>query len=212
MARTKESTVYQFDELSDTAKERARDWLREAEAGDFDAENVLDDAGTIAELLGISIATHAVKLMNGSSRQKPTIYYSGFHNQGDGACFEGSYSYKAGSVKAVKDYAPRDGELQRIATTLRDIQRPFFYHLQASIKHTGRYSHSHSTTIDVEYDGDSYRDIGQAEEGIREALRDFMDWIYYQLQTEYEYRLSDEVIDETIRANEYEFDEDGYRA
>ena len=28
MSRTVESTVYRFDELSDTAKERARDWWR----------------------------------------------------------------------------------------------------------------------------------------------------------------------------------------
>ena len=32
--RIKETKVYQFDELSDKAKEKARDWWREASAGD----------------------------------------------------------------------------------------------------------------------------------------------------------------------------------
>ena len=34
MARIKQTTVYQFDELSDAAKEKARDWYREASADD----------------------------------------------------------------------------------------------------------------------------------------------------------------------------------
>ena len=40
-------------------------------------------------------------------------------------------------------------------------------------------------------------------------LRSFADWIYRQLKEEYEYRMSDENVDESIRINEYEFDENG---
>lgn len=209
MARVKEETVYQFDELSDRAKETARNWIRQAEAQDFDAECTLDDAATIAGLLGISLETRTVKLMGGGSRQEPVIYYSGFSSQGDGACFEGSYSYAKGSVATIKAHAPLDTELHRIAEGLRDAQRPHFYRLQASIKHTGHYYHSHSVSIEVEDSNDTYRDIGEASEEIADLLRDYMQWIYKQLEKEYEYRLSDEVIDDTIRANEYEFDSDG---
>lgn len=39
-----------------------------------------------------------------------------------------------------------------------------------------------------------------------------MRWIYRSLEAEYEYRQSDAVVDEDIRANEYEFTEGGERA
>ena len=44
---------------------------------------------------------------------------------------------------------------------------------------------------------------------MRDALRSFADWIYRQLEKEYEFNMSDENVDESIRINEYEFDETG---
>lgn len=41
--------------------------------------------------------------------------------------------------------------------------------------------------------------------------RTFADWIYRQLESEYEHVNSDESVAETIRANEYEFTADGKR-
>lgn len=52
----------------------------------------------------------------------------------------------------------------------------------------------------------------EATDGIKELLRDYMRWIYKQLEKEHEYQNSNEVVDETITINEYEFDEDGNRA
>jgi hypothetical protein len=40
-------------------------------------------------------------------------------------------------------------------------------------------------------------------------MRDFADWIYRQLESEYDYANSDESVDENILCNEYEFDENG---
>lgn len=42
--------------------------------------------------IGITVDTHEVKLMNGKTRQDPSIYFSGFWCQGDGAYFEGRVS------------------------------------------------------------------------------------------------------------------------
>lgn len=75
------------------------------------------------------------------------------------------------------------------------------------MKHTGRYCHSRSTTIDV-YANDEEAYTNQNEE-VEELLRDFMNWIYRQLEQEYEYLTSDEAIAETIRANEWKFRENG---
>ena len=46
---------------------------------------------------------------------------------------------------------------------------------------------------------------------LTKTLRAFADWIYLQLQNEYEYQNSDEQVAETIEANEYEFTVDGKR-
>lgn len=213
MPRIKEQTIYQFDELSDRAKDRARDWYRQSDWGDNSfAESVLEDAEQVCRMLGIELATRAVRLMNGSTRREPIFYWEGFSTQGSGACFEGRYRYAPGAARKLKAEWPQDTELQRIAKELQSLQKPYFYRLEAGITHRGRYSHEMSVAIDVS-DAEGIRTVDeQTEEGIKEALRDVMRWVYRGLEKEYEYQNSDETVDENIRANEYEFDEEGNRA
>jgi hypothetical protein len=195
-------TVYTFDELNDKAKGRARDWWREhvfSDSNDWDC--TYEDAATIADILGIDLRTRAVTLMGGGTRSEPCIYFSVFCSQGDGACFEGTYRYKPGSVKAIKAHAPQDKELHAIAETLQSIQRKAFYRISASAKHRGHYS--------MDIDVDSYHAGKFDADGIRQCLRDFADWIYSQLRKEYEYQNADEQVDGSLRANAYEFDENG---
>lgn len=66
--------------------------------------------------------------------------------------------------------------------------------------------HSGCTSFNIGNDG---RELGDVEDDLIQLLRDFMDWIYKQLETEYDYKTSREQIIETIKANDYEFDEDG---
>lgn len=201
--KTVSADVYKFDELSDSAKERARDWFRETSQDDEWWDCMYEDFATIADMLGIDLRQRPAKLMNGTTRYEPAIYFSGFSSQGDGACFEGTYRYKPGALKAIKSHAPTDAELHRIARTLQAIQRRAFYHLTANIAQRGRY---HSMEIDVDA-GDFAGEFDA--DGIRECLTDFADWMYRQLEKEYEYQNSDETVDENIRCNDYEFDEEG---
>jgi hypothetical protein len=197
MTRTIETTLYKFDELpSDKAKEAAREWFRRSSDGDNDfAECVIDDAKQCAAILGIEI---------------DEVYWCGFNSQGDGASFEGSYSYAKGAPKAIRKHAPQDTELARIADALQDIQRKYAYKLAASISQDGRYRHSGTMRVSVEADSATYQGVrGDADEGVRQAMRDFADWIYDQLERGYEWTYADEQVDENLRANEYEFDEDG---
>ena len=67
--------------------------------------------------------------------------------------------------------------------------------------------------VDVEHSEDSYRALPEgAHDTVTEALRDFADWIYRQLEAEYEWRMANEQVDDAITANEYTFDENGRRA
>lgn len=193
--RTQTISIYKFEELEDSAKEKARDWYRQG-ALDYDWwDCTFYDANEIAALMGIQIER---------------IYFSGFSSQGDGACFEGYYAYKKGSVEDVKAYAPQDKELHDIALNLSKIQRKSFYRLSAHVKHTGHYYHSGCTSIDVQNDNTYSAYVSDdIEEAISEALRDYMNWIYRRLEAEHDYLMSEESVDESIITNEYEFHEDG---
>ena len=208
--RTAEIKLYTFDELSEDAKSRALDWWRSCQDAD-DLQHVIDDAVTVGEMLGIEFAKRTVPLMDGSTRQEPKIWWSGFCLQGDGACFEGSYGYKAGSAAAIRKHAPEDKRLHRIAADLQHVQRTAFYKLWANVSHNSRYYHARSTSIEVEriYPEIMVHASESQEDAVSEALWDFMDWIYHQLEQEYDYQNSDEQVAENIRANEIEFTENG---
>lgn len=191
MPRTIKATVYLFDELSDEAKEKARDWFKsEAE---FDHEVVFEDAKECGKLLGIKI---------------DNIYFRGFSYQGDGACFEGSYAYRKNSTKAIRDHAPLDLELHYIADELFNIQKSHFFSVTAKVKHRGsHYYHENTTYIEVQSRRSSFDE--NLEDGLSEILRDFMKWIYKQLEASFWAEQEDDYVDESIRANEYEFYVDG---
>lgn len=204
--------VFQIGELSDAAKEKARGWYREA-GFDYDwYDFVYDDFERVCDILGINLDTIAVRLFGGGTRRKPCIWFSGFWSQGDGACFEGAYSYAKGASGEIRSYAPKDTELHRIADALRSIQRRNFYQLSARISHRGRYYHEYSMDIAVERDSPVFQDMtADAEEDVREALRDLARWLYGRLDDEYEHLTSDEAVDEVIRLNEYSFTAAGVR-
>lgn len=193
-----ETKAYQLHELSSEAQEKAIDNFRYHEGYPYHGwwDFTYEDVKTIAALFGLEI---------------DEIYFSGFYSQGDGACFEGDYSYKAGGLKAVKEYAPLDTELHEIVQGLQDIQRRYFYGLTANTKHRGYYYHSGCMAVSVYQNaGMDYANI-DVEREITDLLRQFADWIYSQLEAEYDYRMSDEAVRATIEDNGYEFDEEGNR-
>lgn len=202
---TREITVYEFDELNERAKERAREWFREASSSDEWWDSVYEDAEQCGKLLGIDIK--ARKKNNPKSPNVPCIWFSGFYSQGDGASFEGYYSHSPDAASKITSHAPNDSELASIAATLDELQAKHGNQITASISQSGRYCHAMSMGVDVSIDGDDAD--SETEEAIKEAMRDFARWIYTSLRKEYEWINSDETVDENIRANEYKFLESG---
>lgn len=192
---TETKTVYTFEELSEAAKQKALQEHASHNDG-FYAECVIEDAKTIASLMGWEIER---------------VYYSGFWSQGDGACFEGVMRYAKGCTKAVKAYAPKDAELHRIAQALQDLQKRNFYAISASVRHSGRYYHSGCTAFDCrdsrKYPG--YLENEETKEEIVQITRHFMDWIYKQLENAYDYEVSEENFIGLCEDNGYTFLECG---
>ena len=66
--------------------------------------------------------------------------------------------------------------------------------------------------ISVERASPNWQEMtADAEDVVTEALRDLARWFYRQLEREYDYLSSDEVVDETILANGYTFTKVGAR-
>src|SRR5512135_2350510 len=91
-------TLYKFEELSEEAQQKALEKQAEFEGENFEPD--FDWYANIAEAFGLDIRQTRKTRMDNTHFYAPTIYYSGFWSQGDGACFEGSYSYKKGALKA----------------------------------------------------------------------------------------------------------------
>jgi len=203
---TKTVNLYTFDELSDSAKEKARNWWREGNNDDtFWSENTIDEAKEQGKKMGLDIES---------------IYWSGFSQQGSGACYVGSWS--ASKVKfgeTAKDWGDSDAtkEIKRIAAEFEEFAKawPEAYF---SVKHSGLYSHEFGTNFDVSLgeEADNNEEVSpeqwrETNDSIIETARDYMRWIYRQLEKEYERQNSDECVDESILANEYTFTIEGER-
>ena len=212
MPRIVETTVYQLGELSVEAQEKARAWFRESMDTDGWYEFVYEDFEAICAILGVRLKTRAVRIRGGGTRQKPCVYFRGFWSQGDGACFETFYSYRKYAPRRIRQYAPQDVELHRIADALQAIQHRNFYQLRAETRHSGHYYHEYCMSVSVERDGPTSQDMtADAEEAVIAALRDLARWLYRHLEREYDYLSSDAVVDEAIIANGYTFTETGRR-
>ena len=206
-------TLYKFSELSEAAQAKAIEAEQEYQGQDFNNEFVYDDAERIGKILGIEFDQRE-RRCEVKDIYDPAIYYSGFWSQGGGACFEGTYRYAKGSAAKIREEAPQDAELHRIADELQAIQRLNFYRLTATMKHRGRYDHSRCMTVDV--DGAMAYEVvaGQnTEDVVTKLMRDFADWIYADLMNEYEYRTSEEYCRNwLLECDDDEYTESGKRA
>ena len=177
-----EITVYSFDELSDNAKEVARDGAR----GWIESDELLpdtDDLETIAAILGIEFRQRACPLIGGGTRHEPLIYWGLYPSW---CAYEGDYAYAKGAPAKIRAHAPQDVELHRIADQLQALQRKAFYRLTATMSERREY-------MSVATDNDE----------LAELLRDFATWIVRGIEAQSEWLNSDEQIDESLRSHEF---------
>ncbi|WEQ55002.1 antitoxin of toxin-antitoxin stability system [Komagataeibacter nataicola] len=205
-------TVYQIDELSVAAREKARFWYRDTLNSFSWWDAVYEDFLRICAIIGVDVATVSRRSAGPSSVCDPCVYFRGVSSQGDGASFEGVYKYARRAVHEIRQYAPQDEALHAIADQLTVLQRQNFYQLIARITQRGLYYHEYTMRIDVTRDSPSGQDMtAEAEEGIIEALRDLARWLYRSLEREWDYQTTDGAIDDAIRANGYTFTVGGDR-
>ncbi len=188
-------TTYEFKELSDKAKEKVLQDLSDIST-DYDwYDFTIDYWKERLEQIGFSEAV---------------INFSGFSSQGDGASFTAicdisKIAYHLVYCKGPKDYRFLNkmhicGEKGLVSV---NIVRDSFNYVHALTCSVRPYEYFLPTNAKLEKLTD---DITEAIEELRLQL---CYEIYESLETEYNYLCSEEVIIETIEANEYEFTVDG---
>ena len=212
MPRVIEKTVYEFNELSERAKETARDYYRNHCCNDWEPE--FSGFEELAKCLGIEFNARAVRLMSGKDRYDPDISYS-IGDRGEFCSYSGSWSVKSDALVKFKELGWTDEDLLGIAETLTRaslycqlVGLPTF---SARVRTTRRDDSSMWVGFD---EGDEDEDGEPTPllpkdmlEAIETALTGFASWMLKSMRDDYEYQYSDECVDQYLE--ELEFDSDG---
>jgi hypothetical protein len=192
--------AYSFDELSDTAKEKALSIFREDEDLIYQdwEESVINDFEEDLRDFGID---------------NIECNYSGFYSQGDGASFTGNITDNRKFIEETLG--------------IKNMRPEVYDHLYLYIRRiSSRYVHEN--TIDLNADVDSGEeelefpvsadfsiiiDLKKEAEIIEkkgtEWAREKSSELYRRLEREYDYLRSDDNIENFIVSNDYEFDVEG---
>jgi hypothetical protein len=183
--------VYQYDELSDRAKECAREWYLQ---GVFDYgwwDNGYEYAKRMLAFAGFTIAS--------------IEYDVGFN-----VSFEAKWYADAVDAKKLRDEAPTDTCLHEIADVAVSIRNDF------ELARDDEVCTYPSARIHSNNHGYMAVDVFDCEDDVEEKINDIVKlaawWVGKQLRAEEEHMTSEEVVAENIRYNEYEFEENGRRA
>jgi hypothetical protein len=171
MSRTITKTIYQFDELSDQAKEKARDWWRGLLCYDEWWQSVYEDAEQVhIEITSFDLDHHEIA---GRFTIEPHLVADEIQNNHGEECetYKTAGAYLQDRDKLVDEW-PRDD--------------------------------------DGEFENEGDLD-DRLDELDAEFLQSILEDYRIMLRKELEYQESAENVDEAIRANEYEFYEDGSR-
>lgn len=197
-------TYYKFSELSEQAQAKAieKEQQYQGEAwGDFALDH--DCFHAAGKILGIDI---------------DNIYFRGFWSQGDGACFDGSYTYQADARKKIREEFPTATDLHEIADLLHEAQSVLGDTSSANAYAEDRYMNTRVSVEAADMWEEDLQDCGvdpaqadDAVDSVRQALQDFAHWIYTGLENDYEYATSEENARERLEDEDdyLEYDEDG---
>jgi len=219
MSKTIEVEVFKYDELSDSAKAKARDWY--IEGMDYEWwEGVYESVKEDGYELGFCV---------------DDIRFSGFCSQGDGASWLGQVDVRQWLEKHCADSI---GVSAWCALIQEDVVSK---HIQVT-QNSNHYSHhetmgfanvedhtdeftddwqmeltsifkgmevQHLFDIIVTDDTCPYKSVDDITTAIAISAKDYAKDIYHRLREEYEYLCSEEMMMDHFEANDYFFDSDG---
>lgn len=189
--RTIETVVYSFDDLSEDAKEKAIDNVRNSNFLDYDWwDCTLEDWKHCLGIIGFDA---------------DSIYFNLGYSQSDYASIEGTYRYRKQWKKALKQAGIGGKILKALSEYGQRLQKA-----QSLVFYTGYCSVSSNHRGGMCFDVEAEKgDFAEFETEIKDIVSDICHDIYYSLTDEWEYLNSDESLQEMILCNEMEFTEEG---
>lgn len=208
--------TFKFEELTDPAKEKARQWYA-ANTDNYWAEHIVESAKKEGLKRGFSIED---------------ILWRGFSSQGDGASWTG----RVDMFKFIDHHLKPDNPDFTRYTMMREMMvegwldhslnidmRSFHYTHSGGMVTDGFAGYApdvddcvmhegilEGASVQQLFDSINVDDLlGRATEWVLDEAKRYADDIYKQLEKEYDYEISDEHIQETAAINEWRFDEDG---
>ena len=133
---------------------------------------------------------------------EPKIYFSGFACQGDGACFDAQVD-KRKLLEIVDLPQEKKESLWKIIDEFSvTIERNSF---------SSHYCHKHTRYVENDFWGteEEQKIVDEFCEKIESLREDFCDKIYSDLEHTFDELTSDAEVEETLRANEYYFEQNG---
>ena len=197
-----QTTVYTFSELSDKAKDKAREWWRKANEEDNTWHTFL-------------IEEWKERILPAMGWCGADIGYSGFCSQGDGAHFTGEWRSCNVNARFLEEQEINDEDLLRFFVGYAELAKRYPNGF-CKIRHSGHYQHENCTDFDIRLADENDDEIcgeliDNFEREIAELSRDVMRHIYRCLEKEWEWQNADEQVDEILISNEYTFTESGER-
>lgn len=181
-----------FDQLDEAGKNYARQQYVEQPGYPFEEWWAFDDFVECARLLGIQI-------------DPKDIHFSGFWSQGDGASFTGTYKCEPQAVELIAAHAPLDETLKSLAARLTALQTgvalSFGGTLVARIvQSSSMYCHSNTMQCSVwrMKDNEFWDALEHEEKELTDILRRFADWIYKDLEQQYDSYFENDYIDQCL--------------
>lgn len=194
--KTIELNLYEFNELSDVAKEVAIEFYMNINVHDGWYEHVSDKHKDLIEKAGFDIKD---------------IYYTGFWSQGDGAMFtykglENTLLHQAVDTLQLPEWKKR--VLKNGYLSGRGIHSGMYYHYNSC---------DHQIYLETDNGVHYYKNIeelfatyeGEVESYIKDLYKTLCDSLYRDLSNTYDELTSREAVIEGIEANEYLFLESG---
>lgn len=188
MSRTITTTVFTFNELTDAAKETARDWYRTGQ--DIDLDGALDMVKGMLSQLGWDV---------------DTVEYSLGYSQSDHAGVVGTW--RKADVNVTDDWGTND-TFANLKAAVYEMGQSCDY---LTTRSTGNYGPRLHEVSHIDAD-DTDTDVTATEhDNVNGAFLRIGRVIYEALRADYEWSTADEQVDDSILANEYTFTAEGKR-
>ena len=218
MSKVIEVEVFKYDELSDSAKDRARDWY--IEGMDYQWWD----------------SVYEMSIENGYEKGFciDKIYFSGFWSQGDGASWKGQVDVRQWLETHCKDSIGMSAwcaliQEEVVSKHIQVTQSGHYSHDEtmgfANVEnYTDQFSDDWQMVMPSIFEGMKvqylfdiiatddtcpYKNIDDITTAIAISAKDYAKDIYSSLREEYEYLCSEEMMMDHFEANDYHFDEDG---